>query len=81
MKIFLFGKLGELIGREVNFEPEPGTATISDVRQALARAHPAASDDLLSPRVRACVNDAMVSDRHPVAADDEIALLPPVSGG
>ena len=77
----MFGKLGELAAREVCLEPGPDLATMADVRQALARAYPAASADLLSPRVRGCVNDAMVSDSHPIGPGDEIALLPPVSGG
>jgi molybdopterin converting factor small subunit len=81
MKVLLFGKLGELVGREVSLEPSPGLATMAGVRKALARAYPAASADLLSPRVRACVNDAVVSDSYPIAAGDEIGLLPAVSGG
>jgi molybdopterin synthase sulfur carrier subunit len=81
VRISLFGKLGDLIGREVTFDPSHAASTVGELRQALAAAYPGAAPDLLSPRVRACVNDLMVDDRHPLAPGDDVALLPAVSGG
>ena len=80
MRISLFGKLGDLIAREISFD-EGHAATVGALREALAQAYPDAADDLLSPRVRACVNDKVVSDSETLAPGDEVALLPPVSGG
>jgi len=81
VKVLLFGKLGDVIGRELSFEPSQPVSTVGDLRQALAAAYPDAASDLQSPRVRACVNDLMVDDHHPLAVGDDVALLPPVSGG
>ena len=80
MKITLYGKLGEVIGREVALDEIAGR-TIGDLRRKLADQHPALAAELSSPRVRACVNDATVGDDHIIEAHDEVALLPPVSGG
>lgn len=79
--ISLYGKLSETIGREVQFSCEPAPATIAELRRALAAQYPGTSADLLSPRLRACVNDLLVGDEHVVAPGDAVALLPPVSGG
>jgi molybdopterin converting factor small subunit len=79
--VSLFGKLGDLIGREVSLDLPHPAPTVGEVRKALADAYPRAASDLLSPRVRACVGDIMVDDRHPLAPGDEVSLLPPVSGG
>jgi molybdopterin converting factor small subunit len=51
------------------------------LRRSLAEQYPRLAVDLLSPRVRACVNDEIVGEDHTIRTDDEIALLPPVSGG
>ena len=80
MKITLYGKLGEALGREISLDEIAGR-TVGDLRRALAEQHPRLAADLLSPRVRACVNDAMVGEDFAIRAGDEVALLPPVSGG
>ena len=79
--VALFGKLGEAIGREIELRTGFTEGTVAQLREALAEAYPSARMDLLSPRVRACINDAIVTDSHRVALGDRIALLPPVSGG
>lgn len=56
-------------------------STVGELRRALAAAYPSAASDLRSPRVRAYVNELMVDDRQPLASGDDVALLPPVSGG
>lgn len=80
MKITLYGKLGEAIGREISVDDMAGR-TVSDLRHRLAEQHGALAADLLSPRVRACVNDAVVEEDRVIGPNDELALLPPVSGG
>ena len=80
LKISSYGRLGELIGREFSFEAAAANA-VGGLRLALAAAYPIAAADLLSPRVRVCVNDRMAGDEQPLEPGDEVALLPPVSGG
>lgn len=81
MTITMYGKLGELIARELAWEVPREGISVALLRQALADRHPGAREDLLSPRLRACVGDAVVSDAHRVADGDAVELLPPVSGG
>lgn len=80
MKITLYGKLGEAIGREISLGELAGW-TVWQVRRTLAEQHPGLASDLLSPRVRACVNDSIVGEDRVIGPGDELALLPPVSGG
>src|SRR5438445_3197638 len=75
----LFARLRELAGTDSeNVEVRAG-ATVADVYNALRKSHPGL--DVSSESVRAAVNqefadwDAIVSD------GDEVAFIPPVSGG
>ena len=81
LKIVFFGKLAETVGREVALDHGAAGTTIAQLRQALAARYPAAASDLLSQRVRACINDRIADDAEEVGPCDEVALLPPVSGG
>ena len=80
MKITLYGKLGEAIGRMVALDDMPGR-TVADLRRRLAELHPPVAADLLSPRVRVCVGDAIVGEDTLLSSEVEVSLLPPVSGG
>lgn len=56
----------------------PSSATDSDsFREVLAARLP----ELTDPRVRMVVNQTLVNTCVPVGPDDEIAFLPPMSGG
>jgi molybdopterin converting factor small subunit len=57
----------------------PG-ATVAEV-MASARARYGESFVALLPTCRIWVNGEPVTDDHPVGPDDELAVLPPVSGG
>ena len=72
-KIAFYGKLAELIGREIEIELPAGGCTIAALR--------ARFDGLDRATVRACVNDAMVGEEHVVLSGDRIDFLPPLSGG
>jgi molybdopterin synthase sulfur carrier subunit len=80
MKVYLFGKLGEAIGREVAL-PLPVGATVSEARRMLADLHTEAAAMLAEPQARACLDDRMVDDAAVVPAGAELAFLPPLSGG
>lgn len=81
LTITLFGKLSDSIGREVCLDHDTGTVTVAELRRALADKYPAAAADVLSPRLRAFVNNEVVDEVRVIVAGDEVALLPPVSGG
>jgi molybdopterin converting factor small subunit len=80
MRILFFGKLRDSLGDERELAAEPGE-TVAALRRRLADLHPAAAGDLMSPRLRACVDDTIVGDDFVVAGHDRVELLPPLSGG
>lgn len=80
MKVQFFGKLRDSLGDECEIESEPGE-TVATLRRRLAALHPHASADLLGPRTRACVDDAIVGEDFALEGHARIELLPPLSGG
>ena len=80
LKVRFYGKLGEMLGEEIEIEPVPGTKTISDLRSTLAELYPEASADLRS-RTTVCLDDAIVNDETSVKHADTVEFLPPLSGG
>jgi len=80
MRIGFFGRLREALGEEREVAAEPGE-TVAGLRTRLAGLYPEAAADLLSPRTRACAADAIVGEDFPVAGQERIEFLPPLSGG
>jgi molybdopterin synthase sulfur carrier subunit len=78
LQVLLFGRYAELFGAEsLPLRLAPG-ATVEDAVKAL-REQPAGN---LLPRQLLCaVNLRQVALDHPLAAGDELALLPPLAGG
>ena len=75
----LFARLRELAGTDTeSVEVRPGS-TVADVYEALRNRHP--SLDLDRESVRAAVNQEFADWDAPVANGDEVAFIPPVSGG
>jgi molybdopterin converting factor subunit 1 len=77
--IRLFARLRELAGAESLAREAAAGATVADVWAALAAEFPA-----LAPYgriVSAAVNDDYTPMRRPLEDGDEVAFLPPVSGG
>ncbi len=75
MRILFFGRL-----REAAASPAEIPADVRDtdgLRAWLGRAHPA----LLDMSVRIAVNEALVHGNAALGEGDEIAFLPPMSGG
>ncbi|WP_166036820.1 MoaD/ThiS family protein [Sphingosinicella sp. YJ22] len=81
MNILFFGKLGDRIGREVSIEPPPAGFTVREVRELLASLYPDLAEDLTSPSLKACVEDAIVADEFRVGAGGTVEFFPPLSGG
>lgn len=80
MRIAFYGRLGETIGREIELTGH-ACQTVADVRRAIAEKYPSAAAEIISPRVRAYLNDAAASEMQVIGPHDEAAFLPPVSGG
>lgn len=79
IKVMLFAALRELADRsELVLDVAPG-ATVSSVRDALARQHPALAAHLA--RAAFAVNQSYVKADAPLGEGDELAVIPPVSGG
>lgn len=77
--IRLFARLRELAGTgELSCEVAPGSR-VADVWRALAGRHPGVAPYASS--VSAAVNADFARMDAPVADGDEVAFLPPVSGG
>ena len=75
----LFARLRELAGRASwTCDLAPG-ATVADVWRALAAAYPAVQP--LERSVSAAVNADFAPMTRPVQDGDDVAFLPPVSGG
>ncbi len=54
-------------------------ATVSDAARELLRLHPAISGD--SSRLMIAVNEEYQEHDYPLSENDEVAFIPPVSGG
>lgn len=81
LRILFFGKLVDLLGREVEIEWADESGTVGEVRRRLAERYPHARDALLAPSLRACIGEALVGDAAIVHAGDTVEFFPPVSGG
>ncbi len=75
----LFARLRDLAGKADAECTVPTGATVADVWQQLVRAHPALAPHERS--VSAARNAEYAKMTTPVNDGDEIAFLPPVSGG
>jgi molybdopterin synthase catalytic subunit len=79
VRIRLFAQLRERAGETIDAELADG-ATVADALAKLSRDSPLA-DLLARLPVRMAVNRELVAADTPLRAGDELALLPPVSGG
>lgn len=78
MKILFLGRLADAVGEhERTLDLPREIADVDGLRRWLGDRIPA----LLDPSVRVIVNDVLAHPAQPVAADDEVAFFPPVSGG
>lgn len=81
-QILLFGRLKDAFG-SASIALPPGVDSAAGLREALAKKNPDLADLLRSKSVRIAVNQTLVVDEAAVhlSSSDEIALLPPLSGG
>lgn len=85
VRVLFLGRLRDLAGREESeFVSSSGDLDWTDLLAVLeGHVTPAIADAVRDPRVKLAVNGAVVADREAVAVrhGDEVAFLPPVSGG
>ena len=79
--ILFFGRLGDQFGRAVEVALPGDGCTIGALRALLIETLEGADETLQQKSVRACVDQQIVSDDAFVRAGQEIAFLPPLSGG
>jgi molybdopterin converting factor small subunit len=83
MRLVFLGKLGDAAPDELAEIARPqGVETLADLKDWLARAQPMLSRRMAATPVRLIVNQAVAHDMRQALGDhDEIAFLPPMSGG
>jgi molybdopterin synthase catalytic subunit len=75
----LFGSIREAAGAKELAVVVPEGSTVTDLRLLLARDHP--SFEEMADRLRVSVNYEFVQGESVLSEGDEVAFLPPVSGG
>jgi molybdopterin converting factor small subunit len=80
--VLLFGRLKDAFGVPSIPLPE-GVTTAATLRARLVALNPDLADMLAAKTTRIAINQNLVTDEAnaPLGAADEIALLPPLSGG
>jgi molybdopterin synthase sulfur carrier subunit len=79
-KVVLLGRLRDVAGwRERTLDPAP--ATLSALRAQLAHDDAALGEALAGKGVQAAVNKTLTREDVTLQPGDEIAFLPPMSGG
>jgi molybdopterin converting factor subunit 1 len=80
--VLLFGRLKDAFGASSIEMPE-GAGTAAELRALLISANPDVAETLRSKAVRIAVNQELVADEAGtrITHADEVALLPPLSGG
>ncbi|HEV2035760.1 MAG TPA: molybdopterin converting factor subunit 1 [Candidatus Dormibacteraeota bacterium] len=79
MRARLFARLREQAGTDDESFELPAGSTVSDVYDSLTKAHPGLEADRKA--VRAALNQEFADWDATVADGDEVAFIPPVSGG
>jgi molybdopterin converting factor subunit 1 len=79
LTVQLFARARDLAGTATLTVGLPPGATVAELRRALAVAAPALAP--LLPRCAVAVNGDFAAEERALAPTDEVAVLPPVSGG
>lgn len=83
MKVLYFAWLRTRIGTDAeDVSPPPEVRSVGDLISWLAQQSPAHAEALGRPElIRAAINQEFAGTDSLIAATDEIALFPPVTGG
>lgn len=78
-RVLLFGAAADLAGGEREIELPAGGSTLAELWGTLAERHPSLAP--MRDTLAFAVNGEYARMGDPVADGDEVAVLPPVSGG
>lgn len=82
VRVLFFGRLGELAGAAETVVDLPSAEmAIEAFRDHIARSNPELANELGKSSVRAAINQEIVFTGAILRSGDEVAFLPPVSGG
>ena len=79
LTVLLFAAARETVGVPAVIVEIPVGATVADVLDALCAGHPALRP--YAPSLRVAVNGTYARSDEGVGPGDEVAIIPPVSGG
>ncbi len=80
--VHLFGRLGDYIEQNpLPIELEGRAYPAEQIRDHIGKEYPELGDALSQPQVLVAVNQAIVPAYFSVESGDELAFLPPVTGG
>lgn len=81
-KITLYGRLVDLAGTsELAVSLSGGSRALEGLLQQLEETQPELVEELRKPSIRLVINDVLDVSGNSISDSDEVAFLPPVSGG
>ena len=80
-RLLFFGKLGDIAQTRTRDITIDDARTISALKAAIKTNDPVLGEALGDPSVRCIVNEEMTQGDAAISDGDEIAFIPPVSGG
>ncbi len=81
LTVDLCGRLAEPLGPQLIIDDCSAIHCVADLREAIASAHPVLAAQIMSQRVRACIDNEIVRDTALVGPGAIVAFFPPLSGG
>jgi molybdopterin synthase sulfur carrier subunit len=81
LDVELCGRLADACGPSLRLTIPENGLPVTAMLASLACAYPAVSEALGRIRIKACINETIVSEEAVVRPGDTVALFPPVSGG
>lgn len=81
IKVAFFGALGDIMGRERTIDIDGKPATIRAIVDILCAGNESFAAAFEKSRVKVALNNSIASLDEKVGDGDEIAILPPFSGG
>ncbi len=79
VRVMLFASARELLGQEAVEVEVPGPVSAAQLKQLLLQQYPALAP--VVPAAQLAVGQEFASSDQQVRPQDEVALIPPVSGG
>ena len=81
MKILFFGRLADRVGRELDHHIPAEGCSVAQLRRSLAAALPELADAFAERPTRVCVDQQLAGEAAWIRPGQEVAFVPPLSGG